>query len=195
MISGDVQKAFTMADNSEISFTLLGTLTNRKDNRDLTRPRTTGGTTSADTIRYTAQDLSVLSQDFTSTNFGFSTTYSIPNSIRASLAYSAQGLEYFGLNELNAPTLVKQNFSSVDAALGLNFFENKLRPMLRASFTFGDFSRSLFGVIIAYDISRSMNLAGDFAYSSVGGIATNGVQTPNSNNIVAALRFQMVLGN
>jgi hypothetical protein len=146
---------------------------------------------------------SVTSQQFSSRTLSLNGTLTLANSLRINGGISNQSSEFVTGVRLDTTLgrvtrreqLVAQTFNSIDAGVGYGFLNNTLRPTLRTSLTFGDFSRTLIGLSTIYDITPTQNLTADINFFIVGEQEANGVRIPSSTDIIASVRYQILFGN
>ncbi|MGQ9805968.1 MAG: hypothetical protein ACUVRP_07820 [Chlorobiales bacterium] len=206
----DVQQTFNLKNSKTLQLGFSTVFSSRDDNRDLNVLNT-----SFDTTRNTAillgnnvyfspfELLSITSQKFSSRTISLNGTLTFASSLRINGGISNQSSEFVTGVRLDTTLgkvtrrelLVGQTFNSIDAGIGYGFLNNTLRPTLRTSLTFGDFSRTLIGVTTIYDISPTQNLTADLNFFIVGEKEANGRFIPSSTDIIASVRYQILLGN
>ncbi len=207
----DVQQTFNLKNSKTLQLGFSTVFSNRGENRDLGILNTTFDTTRNSAVLlgnvYVSPFdlLSVTSQQFSSRTISLNGTLTFANSLRINGGLSNQSSEFVVGVRLDTnqalgkvtrrESLAAQTFNSIDAGVGYGFLNNTLRPTLRASLTFGDFSRTLIGVSTIYDITPTQNLTADLNFFIVGEKEANGVRVPSSTDIIASVRYQILLGN
>lgn len=207
----DVQQTFDLKNSRTLQLGFNTVFSNRSDNRNLSALNTTFDTTRNTAILLgnvyfsPSELLSVTSQQFSSRTISLNGTFTFANSLRINAGISNQSSEFvtgvvldtnFALGKVTRrESLVAQTFNSLDAGVGYGFLNNTLRPTLRTSLTFGDFTRTLVGVSTIYDISPTQNLTADLNFFIIGEKEANGVKVPSSTDIIASVRYQILLGN
>ncbi|MFQ3599279.1 MAG: hypothetical protein SNJ55_00900 [Chloroherpetonaceae bacterium] len=207
----DVQQTFNLKNSKTLQLGFNTVFSNRDENRDLSALNTTFDTTRNTAILLgniyfsPSELLSVTSQKFSSRTISLNGTLTFANSLRINGGISNQSSEFVTgvFLDTNAAlgkvtrreSLVAQTFNSLDAGVGYGFLNNTLRPTVRTSITFGDFSRTLVGVSTIYDITPTQNLTADLNFFIVGEKEANGVKVASSTDIIASVRYQILLGN
>lgn len=206
-----MQQTFNLKNSKTLQLGFSTVFSNRGENRDLGILNTTFDTTRNSAVLlgnvYVSPFdlLSVTSQQFSSRTISLNGTLTFANSLRINGGLSNQSSEFVVGVRLDTnqalgkvtrrESLVAQTFNSLDAGVGYGFLNNTLRPTLRASLTFGDFSRTLIGLSTIYDITPTQNLTADLNFFIVGEKEANGVRVPSSTDIIASVRYQILLGN
>ncbi len=207
----DVQQTFNLKNSKTLQLGFTTVFSNRDENRNLSALNTTFDTTRntailLGTIYFSPSELlSVTSQQFSSRTISLNGTLTFANALRINGGISNQSSEFVTgvFLDTNAAlgkvtrreSLVAQTFNSLDAGIGYGFLNNTLRPTLRTSITFGDFSRTLIGVSTIYDITPTQNLTADLNFFIIGEKEANGVRVASSTDIIASVRYQILLGN
>lgn len=205
----DVQQTFNLKNSKTLQLGFSTVFSNRDENRDLSLLNTPYDTTRNIAILLgnvyfsPSELLSITSQKFSSRTISLNGTLTFANSLRINGGISNQSSEFVTGVVLDTTLgkvtrreqLVAQTFNSLDAGIGYGFLNNTLRPTLRTSLTFGDFSRTLVGVSTIYDISPTQNLTADLNFFLIGEQEANGVRIPSSTDIIASVRYQILLGN
>jgi len=207
----DVQQTFDLKKSRTLQLGFSTVFSNRSENRDLSILKTPFDTTRDNAILlgnvYVSPfDLqSVTSQQFSSRTISLNGTLTFASSLRINGGISNQSSEFVtgvvldtnrALGKVTRrERLVTQTFNSIDAGVGYGFLNNTLRPTLRTSLTFGDFSRTLIGLSTIYDITPTQNLTADINFFIVGEQEANGVRIPSSTDIIASVRYQILFGN
>jgi hypothetical protein len=207
----DVQQTFDLKKSRTLQLGFSTVFSNRSENRDLSILNTPFDTTRDNAILlgnvYVSPfDLqSITSQQFSSRTISLNGTLTFASSLRINGGISNQSSEFVtgvvldtnrALGKVTRrERLVTQTFNSIDAGVGYGFLNNTLRPTLRTSLTFGDFSRTLIGLSTIYDITPTQNLTADINFFIVGEQEANGVRIPSSTDIIASVRYQILFGN
>lgn len=205
----DVQQTFNLKNSKTLQLGLSTVFSNRSENRDLSLLNTPYDTTRNIAIRLgnvyfsPFELLSITSQKFSSRTISLNGTLTFASSLRINGGISNQSSEFVTGVRLDTTLgkvtrrelLVAQTFNSIDAGIGYGFLNNTLRPAIRASLTFGDFTRTLVGITTIYDITPTQNLTADLNFFIVGEKEVNGRFIPSSTDIIASVRYQILLGN
>jgi len=145
-----------------------------------------------------SNDLYVVRQKYSSRTISFTSSLSFPSSLRLTVGFtnvfSKYPVQAYGLSVLqNTDEMADQTFNSLSSGISYAFFNQKLRPSAKLSWTFGDFERTVLGFSSTYDITPSMYLSGDLSFLFIGASEASG--TDSTTDVVASIRYQMTFGN
>ncbi|ACF13267.1 hypothetical protein Ctha_0799 [Chloroherpeton thalassium ATCC 35110] len=203
----DINQTFNILNGHMLTVGLTTSFTQQDDKRNLsgvdslitdTRAAIDAYETDQSVDTTYADDLYVVRQKYSSRTISLTSSLTFPSSLRVTFGFTNVFSKYptqaYGLAAVqNINEMASQTFSSLSSGVSYAFFNQKLRPSARLSWTFGDYERTVLGLSSTYDITPSMYLTGDLSFLFIGASESAGIDS--ATDVVASVRYQITFGN